>query len=124
LSGRKPVGIKLNIRIADRIPINTVANIVLPQGLSAAAISAIEGQANLFVRRYLNSMTIGSSISYSDLENQVRASSDFIKSVNILSITSNGQEIPKGIFRLNTEREYMIAGTISIFSVIMSSQGY
>jgi uncharacterized phage protein gp47/JayE len=124
LSGRKPVGIKLNIRIADRIPINTVANIVLPQGLSAAAISAIEGQANLFVRRYLNSMTIGSSISYSDLENQVRSSSDFIKSVNILSVTSNGQEVPKGIFRLNTEREYMIAGTVSIFSVIMSSQGY
>ncbi|CAB4143384.1 XkdT Uncharacterized homolog of phage Mu protein gp47 [uncultured Caudovirales phage] len=124
LSGRKPVGIKLNIRIADRIPINTVVNIVLPQGLSAAAISAIEGQANLFVRRYLNSMTIGSSISYSDIENQVRASSDFIKSVNILSVTSSGQEVPKGIFRLNTEREYMIAGTVSIFSVIMSSQGY
>jgi uncharacterized phage protein gp47/JayE len=124
LSGRKPVGIKLNIRIADRIGINTVANIVLPQGLSSSAITAIENQANLFVKRYLNSMTIGSSISYSDIESQIRASSDFIKSVNVLSVTSKGQEIPKGIFRLNTEREYMIAGTVSVFSVIMSSQGY
>jgi hypothetical protein len=118
------VGIKLNIRIADRIGINTVANIVLPQGLSSSAITAIENQANLFVKRYLNSMTIGSSISYSDIESQIRASSDFIKSVNVLSVTSKGQEIPKGIFRLNTEREYMIAGTVSVFSVIMSSQGY
>ena len=124
LSGRKPVGIKLNIRIADRVGINTVANIVLPQGLSSSAITAIENQANLFVKRYLNSMTIGSSISYSDIESQIRASSDFIKSVNVLSVTSKGQEIPKGIFRLNTEREYMIAGTVSVFSVIMSSQGY
>jgi hypothetical protein len=39
-------------------------------------------------------------------------------------VTARGQEVPKGIFTLNTEREYMVAGTVSIFSVIMSSLGY
>jgi uncharacterized phage protein gp47/JayE len=124
LSGRKPVGIKLNIRIAERVPISLVASIVLPQGLSATAVSAMEGQANTFIKKYLNSFTIGSTMSFSDLESAIRSSSDFIKSVNILSVTARGQEVPKGSFRLNSEREYMIAGTTSIFSVIMSSQGY
>ena len=124
LSGKKPVGIKLNIRIADRIPISVAASIVLPQGLSAAAIAAIESQANTFVKKYLNSFTIGSTLAFSDIEMAIRSSSDFIRSVNLLSVTSRGQEVPKGVFRLNSEREYMIAGTTSVFSVIMSSQGY
>lgn len=124
LSPRKPVGIKLNIRIAERIPINVAASIVLPQGLSAAAISALENQASIFLRRYLNSFTVGGTLSFSDIESQIRLSSDFIKSVNILSVTARGQEIPKGIFTLNSEREYMIAGAVSVFSVIMSSTGY
>jgi len=124
LSGKKPVGIKLNIRIADRVPVSVVANMVLPQGLSSAAINAIELQASTFVKRYLNSFTIGSVLSFSEIESAIRSSSDFIKSINILSVSSRGQEVPKGAFRLNTEREYLIAGTISIFSVIMSSQGY
>jgi len=124
LSGKKPVGIKLNIRIAERVPISVVANIVLPQGLAPAAITAIESQASTFVKKYLNSFTIGGSIAFSDIESAIRTSSDFIRSVNILSVTSRGQEVPKGVFRLNSEREYIIAGTTSIFSVIMSSQGY
>lgn len=124
LSGRKPVGIKLNIRIADRVPVSVAASIVLPQGLSATAIAAIELQANTFVKKYLNSFTIGSTMSFSDIETAIRSSSDFIRSVNLLSVTARGQEVPKGVFRLNSEREYMIAGTTSVFSVIMSSQGY
>jgi uncharacterized phage protein gp47/JayE len=124
LSTKKPVGIKLNIRIAERVPINLATSIVVPQGLSQAAITAIENQASLFLKKYLNSFTIGGSLSFSDIESQIRASSDFIKSVNILSVTARGQEVPKGIFTLNTEREYMVAGTVSIFSVIMSSLGY
>lgn len=124
LSGRKPVGIKLNIRIADRVPISVVANIVLPQGLSATAITAIETQANTFIKKYLNSFTIGGTLSFSEIEMAIRSSSDFIRSVNLLSVTARGQEVPKGVFRLNSEREYIIAGTTSVFSVIMSSQGY
>ena len=124
LSTKKPVGIKLNIRIAERIPINVAASIVVPQGLSQAAVTAVENQAALFLRRYLNSFTIGGSLAFSDIEAQLRASSDFIKSVNLLSVTARGQEIPKGLFTLNTEREYMVAGTVSVFSVIMSSLGY
>lgn len=124
LSGRKPVGIKLNIRIAERVPISVVANIVLPQGLSATAITAIETQANTFIKKYLNSFTIGGTMSFSEIEMAIRSSSDFIRSVNLLSVTARGQEVPKGVFRLNSEREYIIAGTTSVFSVIMSSQGY
>ena len=124
LAGKKPVGIRLNIRIAERIPVNIAISMVLPQGLSTAAVSSIENQASIFLKRYLNSFTIGSSISISDLESQIRFSSDLIKSVNILSATVKGQELPKGSFSLNSEREYMIAGTVSVFSVIMSSTGY
>jgi uncharacterized phage protein gp47/JayE len=120
LSSKKPVGIKLNVRIADRVPVNVAISIVLPAGLSQAVITSVETQASLFVKRYLNSMTIGSSISFGDIESQIRASSDFIKSVNILSVSANGQEIPKGVYRINSEREYMIAGSVSVFSVIMS----
>ena len=120
LSSKKPVGIKLNVRIADRVPVNVAVSIVLPVGLSQAVVTSIETQASLFIKRYLNSMTIGSSISFGDIESQIRASSDFIKSVNILSVNANGQEIPKGVYRINSEREYMIAGSVSVFSVIMS----
>lgn len=120
LSAKKPVGIKLNIRIAERIPVSVAANIVLPAGLSSKVVTSIETQAAIFVKRYLNSQTIGSSISFSDIESQIRTSSDFIKSVSILSITSNGQEVPRGVYRINSDREYIIAGSVSVFSVIIS----
>lgn len=120
LSAKKPVGIKLNIRIAERIPVSVAANIVLPSGLSSKVITSLETQASIFVKRYLNSQTIGSSISFSDIESQIRNSSDFIKSVSILSVTSNGQEVPRGVFRINSDREYIIAGSVSVFSVIIS----
>jgi uncharacterized phage protein gp47/JayE len=120
----KPVGIKLNIRIAERTPVNVGVSIVLPAGLNASVVTGIENQASLFLRRYLNSKTIGDSISYSDIESQVKIASDFIKSVNILSVSINNQEIPKGIYRINDDRKYMIAGTVSVFSVIMSSVNY
>jgi uncharacterized phage protein gp47/JayE len=120
IAAKKPVGIKVNIRIAERIPVNVAVNVVVPSGLSSKVITSIETQASLFVKRYLNSQTIGSSISFSDIEAQVRASSDFVKSINILSVTANGQEVPRGVFRINSEREYIIAGSVSVFSVIIS----
>lgn len=120
LSSKKPVGIKLNIRIADRVPVNVAINIVLPAGLSQSVRTSVETQSSLFVKRYLNSMTIGSSLSFGDIESQIRTSSDLIKSVNVLSVNANGQEIPKAVYRINSEREYMIAGSVSVFSVIIS----
>jgi uncharacterized phage protein gp47/JayE len=120
LSAKKPVGIKLNIRMAERVPINVAVNIVVPSGISQQVLTAVETQASLFVKRYLNSMTIGSSMSFGDIESQIRSSSDFIKSVNILSVSANGQEVPKGVFRINSDKEYMIAGSVSVFSVIIS----
>jgi uncharacterized phage protein gp47/JayE len=120
----KPVGIKLNIRMAERVPINVAINVVLPAGLSDSVVTGIENQASLFLKRYLNFKTIGDSISFGDMESQVKLASDFIKSVNILSVSSNGKEIPKGVYRINDDRQFMIAGNISVFSVIMSSINY
>jgi uncharacterized phage protein gp47/JayE len=120
----KPVGVRLNARIAERTPVNVAVSIVLPAGLNEKTIIAIENQANLFLSRYLNSKTIGDSISFGDIETQVRLSSDYVKSVNILSISVNGEEVPKGVYRINDDRKYMIAGTVSVFSVIMSSVNY
>ena len=124
LSVAKPVGIKLNIRLAERVPVNVAVSVVLPSGLPQALITGIENQASLFLKNYLNSNSIGDSISFGDIESQVRSASDFIKSVNVLSVSSNGQEIPKGVYRINDDRQYMIAGTVSVFSVIMSSVNY
>jgi uncharacterized phage protein gp47/JayE len=120
LSVKKPVGIKLNIRMAERVAINVAVNIVVPSGVSQQVLTAVEAQASLFVKRYLNSMTIGSTMSFGDIESQIRSSSDFIKSVNILSVSANGQEVPKGVFRINSDKQYMIAGSVSVFSVIIS----
>lgn len=124
LSEVKPVGIKMNVRIAERVPVNVATNIVLPAGLSDTMVTGIENQASLFLKRYLNSKTIGDSISFGDMESQIKLASDFIKSVNILSVSTNGQEIPKGVYRINDDRQFMIAGTVSVFSVIMSSINY
>jgi len=124
LSEVKPVGIKLNIRMAERVPVNVSVNIVLPAGLSDTVVVGIENQASLFLKRYLNSKTIGDSISFGEMESQVKLASDFIKSVNIISVSANGQEIPKGIYRINNDRQFMVAGTVSVFSVIMSSINY
>lgn len=124
LSEVKPVGIKLNVRVAERVPINVAVNIVLPAGLSETVVTGIENQASLFLKRYLNSKTIGDNISFGDMESQVKLASDFIKSVNILSVSANGQEIPKGVYRINDDKQFMVAGTVSVFSVIMSSINY
>jgi uncharacterized phage protein gp47/JayE len=124
LSEAKPVGIKLNVRIAERAPVHVAVNIVLPSGINSATATGVENQVSLFLRSYLNSKTIGDSISNGDIEAIVRSASDLIKSVNVLSVSVNGQEVPKGIFRINDDRQYMVAGSVSVFSVIMSSITY
>jgi hypothetical protein len=63
-------------------------------------------------------------ISNGDIEGIVRSASDLVKSVNVLSVSVNGQEVPKGIFTINDDRQYMVAGSVSVFSVIMSSITY
>lgn len=124
LSEAKPVGIKLNVRIAERSPVHIALSVVLPSGINSSTATAIENQVSLFLRSYLNSKTIGDSISSGDIESVARSASDLIKSVNILSVSVNGQEIPKGVFRINDDRQYMVAGSVSVFSVIMSSVTY
>lgn len=124
LAEAKPVGIKLNVRMAERAPVNLAVSISIPSGVNSTTVSAIENQATLFLKSYLNSKTIGDSISNGEIEAVVRSTSDLIKSVNVLSVSINGQEIPKGIYRINDERQYMVAGSISVFSVIMSSITY
>lgn len=124
LAEAKPVGIKLNVRMAERAPVTLAVSLSIPSGVNGATVSAIENQATLFLKSYLNSKTIGDSISNGEIESVVRSASDLIKSVNVLSVSINGQEIPKGIYRINDERQYMVAGSISVFSVIMSSITY
>jgi uncharacterized phage protein gp47/JayE len=124
LSEAKPVGIKLNVRIAERTPVHLSVSVVLPNGINTSTATGIENQISLFLRSYLNSKTIGDSISNGDIEGIVRSASDLVKSVNVLSVSVNGQEVPKGIFTINDDRQYMVAGSVSVFSVIMSSITY
>lgn len=120
----KPVGVKFNIRIAEKVSLGLSATISLSSGNSAATVTGIRRQAELFVRRYLNSLTIGDVASITAIEQQIKLSSDMIRGVTINSFTADGQELPMKDVDLNSARKYIAAGNINIFSVIIGSSTY
>lgn len=120
----KPVGIRFNIRIAEKININLGITVTLAAGTAAIASSGLTSQASLFVRRYLNSLTIGDIVSINEIQRQVRASSDLIRGININFMNANGEELPIQDAVFNSVREYPAAGTVAVYSVIMSSSNY
>lgn len=120
----KPIGVKFNVRIAEKVNVGMNATIMLPPGNSNAIINGIRRQAELFVKRYLNSLTIGDVASVSAIEQQIKLSSDLIRGVTINSFTADGQELPMKDIDLNTARKYIGAGNININSVIIGSSTY
>lgn len=120
----KPVGIRFNVRIAERVSINLSATISLPTGNSDTVVNGVRRQAELFVRRYLNSLSIGDLVSISTIERQIKISSDLIRGVTINLFNANGSELPLEDYDLNSVRKYAAAGNINVFAVIMGSSGY
>jgi uncharacterized phage protein gp47/JayE len=120
----KPVGVRFNIRVAEKISVNVMATITISSAVSESLAAGIRNQAALFVRRYLNSSTVGTTISISEIERQIKLSSDYIRSVTINSFNADGKEIPLKDFTPSSDKIYAVAGSVSINSVIMGINNY
>lgn len=120
----KPVGVRFNIRIAEKIYINLGATITIPAGNSSTVITGIRRQAELFIGRYLNSLTVGDTVSLSEIERQIRLSSDIIRGVSISTFAADGVELALEDFMLNSVTKYAVAGNINVNAVIIGSSTY
>jgi general stress protein CsbA len=114
----------MNVTIADPISVAVNATISLPFGTANNLQKGIENQAAIFVKRYLNSLTIGDFVAIQEIERQIKISSDFIKSINITSMTAGGVTVNRKEFKPQNERQYIVSGTININSVIIGASNY
>lgn len=119
ISSVKPAGVRFNIRIAEKLAVNVSATISLTNAVGDTLNAGIKNQAALFVKRYLNSLTIGDTISITEIERQIRQSSDYIRNVVISSFNIDGKELPLSDFTPSSDKVYPAAGNVSIYSVIM-----
>lgn len=117
----KPVGINMNLRIATKKLVDVSATLTLREGTSGAIARSVENQSKIFLNRYLNSLTIGDSVSISEIERQMKLSSELIMSVTVGNIKVDNKNIPNKDYRLSDDKSYMAAGTLSLFSVIMGA---
>lgn len=120
----KPVGISLNLRIAEKKFIDVSATLVLREGVNNSVARGAENQAKIFLNRYLNSLSIGDSFSVSEMERQMRLATELIVSVKINSIKVDNKNIPNKDYRLSDDKSYMSAGVLSLYSVIMGARNY
>jgi uncharacterized phage protein gp47/JayE len=124
LTPTKPVGIKLNARIAERVRVSIGANIMMSQQPSQEVVTAIQNQAALFAKRYINTMTVGSTLSISEIENQMKLASDSVMSVSVTSISLDGRPVAIEDQNLNTVTKYFVAGNLDANSVIIGVTNY
>jgi uncharacterized phage protein gp47/JayE len=124
ISSVKPVGVRFNVRLAEKMNINLVSTVTLVSGLTENMVMGIKNQAALFVRRYLNSLTIGDIVSISEIERQIKQSSDAVVDVKINSFDYDGKELPLRDFNPNTDKLYPVAGNVVIYSAIMGQSNY
>lgn len=124
ISNVRPLGIKMNVTVADPVAVAVNATISLPFGTAENLQRGIENQAAVFVKRYLNSFSIGDTVSVQEIERQIKISSDIIRSVNITSLMAGGASINRKEFRPPSERQYPVSGAININSVIIGVSNY
>lgn len=120
----RPIGIRFNVTIAEPIDYSIQATINLPYGTQTNLRTGVENQASVFVKRYLNSLTIGDTVSMQEIENRIKQSSDLVKGVTITSASANGINVNRKDFKPSSERQYIVAGNIGISSVIIGLSNY
>lgn len=120
----KPIGVNVNVRIAERKPVDVNITLVLREGTNSSTARAVENQARIFINRYINTLSIGDSLSMTELERQARLASEVIVSATTNSVRVDNQNIPNKDYRLSDDKSYMTAGSLSIYSVIMGSSNY
>jgi uncharacterized phage protein gp47/JayE len=120
----KPVGVKFNVRIAEKVGIGLSYTIRIPMGVNETLAAGIRNQSVLFVKRYLNSLSVGETLSVGELERQIKTASDYIRGVVITAMTADGREIPLTDYTPDGVKKYLAAGTITVNSVIMGTSVY
>lgn len=124
VNGIKPMGIRLNVRMAKKKNVDVSVTVTLRQGTSGELAKSIEAQSRIFLSRYLNSLTIGATLSVKDIESQIKFASDAIVGVSINSLSVDRNNIPGSNYKLSDDRSYMGTGSISVYSVIIGSSSY
>lgn len=124
VNAAKPVGVRFNVRIAEKVVIGVGAVVSIPSGNSDTVITGVLNQARTFVKRYLNSLTIGDSVSLGEIERQIKLSSDIIKGVNFTTLTADGRELPLKDFSSNSVTEYFSAGNVNLSAVVIGTSTY
>lgn len=120
----RPIGIRMNVSMAEPIDYSLQAVITLPYGTGENLRLGVENQAIIFVKRYLNSLSIGDSVSIQEIEARIRLSSDLVKSINITTASAKGVNVNRKDFKPSSERQYIVAGNINISSVIIGVSNY
>lgn len=120
----RPLGIRMSTSLADPVAVNVQATVTLPYGTSVSLQNGIQNQASVFVKRYLNSLTVGDTVSIQEIERQIKISSDLVRSVTITGITAGGVNINRKEYRPPNEKQYIVSGTVSVNSVIIGVSNY
>lgn len=120
----RPVGINLVVSMATRVPVGAVVNLVLSSGVPASSGNAIATQVAYFIKRYLNSLTIGDTLNIEAMRAQAFLASDLISEISFSSITVAGVEIPQENYSLSSDRSYMTAGLVAVYPAIMGAGAY
>ena len=120
----RPLGIRMNVTVAEPIDYSIQATITLPYGTADNLRRGVENQASVFVKRYLNSLTIGDSVSMQEIERRITQASDLVKNVTVTAASAKGVNINRKDFKPASEREYIVAGDIAITSVIIGLSNY
>jgi uncharacterized phage protein gp47/JayE len=120
----RPTGVRFNVRVAEGLEVNLACTVMLSSSIGETLAAGIKNQASLFVKRYLNSLTIGDTISISEIERQIRQSSDYIRNVSINSFNIDGKEMALSDFTPSSDKVYPTAGNISIFAAIMGQSNF
>lgn len=120
----RPVGTRMSLSVATPIEYSVDAVITLPYGTAENLRVGIQNQAAIFVKRYLNSLTVGDTASMQEVERQIRVSSDLIRSINITAATAGGINVNRKDFKPSGEKQYIVAGDINISSVIIGLSNY
>jgi uncharacterized phage protein gp47/JayE len=120
----RPLGIRMNVTVAEPIDYSIQASITLPYGTAENLRRGVENQAAVFIKRYLNSLTIGDSVSMQEIERRIKQASDLVKGVTITAASARGVNVNRKDFKPTSEREYIVAGDIAITSVIIGLSNY
>ena len=124
VSGIKPVGIRINVRMAQRKNVDVTATLTLREGTTSQLARSAEAQARIFLTRYLNSFSIGDSMSIKEMEAQMKFASDLILSATINNVAVDKKNISNTDYRLSDDRSFMIAGAVAVYSVIIGTSNY